>query len=277
MSTIDLARRPFVRRSFHAWCALAVGIATLVFVGLQVLAPVNGLVVAVALGQLAMAGAWSYGTRSQGFPGSAIVIALVALGSDVAVLNQKSIHLGVLGPMIAGVVIAAIVHQVFRRPPRAKVLSSIAQDVFGAVMAASMSLWLMLHETGDPERLIVGLCAATGAALLISHLVDCVGTAPRVSYDVPRGVFGFVLAVVAGAGIMAWRLDTALLSDVLGHAIIGGLVALVCVLTSLALTFIAVDVAPHAWASVVLHAAVPFAMAAPTGLVITLIVVAQAG
>ena len=277
MTAIGVERRPLVRRSFHAWCVLGVAVMAIVFIGLQLLAPVNGLMIAVVLGQLAMAGAWSYGTRSAGFPGSTVVIALAAIGSDIAVLNAKAIHFGVLGPIIAGAVIAAIVHQVVRRPPRAQVLSSIAQDVFGAVMAASMSLWLMMHEAGDAELLVVGISAGTGAALLVSHLIDCIGTAPRVSYDVPRGVFGFVLAVFAGAGVMAWRLDTALLSDVLGHAIIGGLVALVCVLTSLAMTFIAVDVAPRTWASVVLHAAVPFAMAAPTGLVITLAVVAQTG
>ncbi|WP_238145588.1 hypothetical protein [Antricoccus suffuscus] len=250
---------------------------TFLFVGLQLLAPVNGLVFAVAIGQLATALAWSYGTGSVGFPGSAVVIALAAIGSDLVVLNAKSIHFGVLGPILAGAVIAAIVHQVVRRPPRAQVLSSIAQDVFGAVAAASMSLWLMMHEAGDARLLVVGVSAGAGVALLVSHLVDCIGASPRVSYDVPRGVFGFVLAVFAGAGVTAWRLDTAFLSDILGHAIIGGLVALVCVLTSLAMTFIAVDAAPRTWASVVLHAAVPFAMAAPTGLVITLAVAAQAG
>lgn len=277
MTAVGVGRRPLVRRSFHAWCVLGVAVTTVAFIGLQQLAPVRGLIIAVALGQLAMAGAWSYGTRSAGLPGSAVVIALAAVGSDVAVLNTKAIHFGVLGPIIAAAVIAAIVHQVIRRPPRAQVLSSIAQDVFGAVMAASMSLWLMLHEAGDAKLLIVGISAGAGAALLVSHLMDCLSATPRVSYDVPRGVFGFVLAVLAGAGVLAWRLDTALLSDVLGHAVIGGLVALVCVLTSLAMTFIAVDVAPRTWASVVLHAAVPFAMAAPTGLVITLAVVAQAG
>lgn len=277
MTAVGMPRRPVVRRVFHAWCVLAAAVITVVFAGLQWLASGGGLIAAVGLGQLAMAVAWSYGTRSTGLPGSAIVIALAALGSDLVVLHSKAVHFGVLGPIVAGAVVVAIVHQVVRRPPRAQVLSSITQDVFGALMAVSMSLWLMMREAGDADRLVIGVSLAAGAALLVSHLVDCIGVAPRISFDVPRGVFGFVLAVGAGAAVMVWRLHTGLLSDSLGHAIIGGLVALVCILTSLAMTFVAVDVSPTRWANVVLHAAVPFAMAAPTGLVITLAVAARMG
>ena len=59
MTAVGMPQRPVVRRVFHAWCVLGAVVITAVFAGLQWLAPLNGLVAAVALGQLAIAGAWS--------------------------------------------------------------------------------------------------------------------------------------------------------------------------------------------------------------------------
>lgn len=270
-----VARKPEHGRTFALACVGASLVAAVAFTGVQYLltrgggSGRTGLIFAVALAQLALAAAWAKGTRSPDRIGTAIVVVLVAAGADISLLTKSTLHVGVLAKMIAVSVLLAFAHQMIRRTPRTRVLSSLAADVTASVLVCAMSLLLVLRLVGQP-RATGAVLIAIGTAVAVSHLCDSAVPVPRLAYNVHRGGIGVVLGAAAAGAAVTWWIGTASLSDVLQHAMVGGAIGLAATLASVAVTTATVDRQPRLWSTLVLHAVVPYALAAPVGLLITL-------
>lgn len=264
-------------RMFALMCGGAALIAAAAFTGTQYLLTRDGgsgrtgLIIAVVLAQLALAAAWAWGTRSPDRIGTAVVVAVVAAAADVSVLTKSTLHTGILAKVVAFSVLLAFAHQLIRRLPRAHVLRAVAADVTGSVLVSAISVLLTLRLVGQPRATGAALIAI-GTAVVVSHLCDGAVPVPRLAYNVNRGGIGIVLGAAAAGAAVTWWIGVGTLSDGLQHAMVGGAIGLAATLASVAVTTATVDRTPSRWSALTLHAVVPYALAAPAALVITLAV-----
>lgn len=267
-----VALRGHVGPAYHLMSVVAVAL----FAGLLVVAlstwKTGGLAAAVIICQVALAGCWTFGTATYGFPGTAVVAVVAAVVTDVVLIHTDRLRLGAVGVVFAVALLASFVHQILRRPPRRDLTVSLAQTVLAVITVQSLGILILVARLEADRVVISATLLCTAAALLVSHLVDLVVPVPRISPDVRRGAVGVVLGIGAGAAVAALRLDSTALSDVLGHIIFGVVVSAVAVLVSVAITFVVADREPDALGAAVVQAVAPFAAAAPIALYVALLV-----
>jgi hypothetical protein len=180
-----------------------------------------------------------------------------------------------LGGLLAvlGVGFLAVVLQQMLRRPRHDLVASLAGGVLLLCVVAALAALLLLGRgrTGDGNALVALLAVA--AALLVGHLVDLVLSRPRLAAEVPRGLAGLVLAVLAGAVVCFLGRGIGDPLDQLPALLSGAVLGLVAALTALAASYVVVEattVESHAdeaatspWVLGMIQAVLPLAACAP--------------
>lgn len=234
----------------------------------------DGRLAAVAGLQAALVVAWVIATARREWAGALLLAAATAAAADLVFLLPERPAVGGLVGILGIALPAAVLRQMFRRPPREALVASLAGSV--VLLCAVCSLAFLLRSPGSTEgaeRETVALLAV-GAALVAAHLVDLVLPRPQVAYGVPRGLLGLVLAVLA-AGAVTWlRRRPEELFDALGAVIYGGAIGGLAVLVSLVASYVVVQADRTAgvprrgsrWVLPVIQALLPIAACAPVAL-----------
>jgi hypothetical protein len=213
-------------------------------------------------------------TGIQGFAGSLAVGALAAVAADLTLVLPERPALGGLLAVFGVGFLAVVLQQMFRRP-RTDLVASLSGGVLLFVVVGALGALLLLgRASGGAGRAALEV-GAVGAALLVGHLVDHVLPRPRVTDGVPRGLLGLVLAVTAGA-LAAYLGRSAGDLEPVSALVLGAVLGLVAALTSLAASYVVVevtagdgdDLGPHVslWALPVAQVVLPFAACAPAAL-----------
>lgn len=158
------------------------------------------LLVAVAVVQAITGLAWIFGTALPGRNGALVIVTAAAAASDVCVSVWPHGRLGTLLAVCGLAIPALFLHQLARSAARVRVADSLGAIAFGVLLVVSLPALVQLrHEfssSASGGKVVAGVVAAAGTALVVGYLVDMVMPAPRFDPAVPRGL----LAVIAGAG-----------------------------------------------------------------------------
>jgi hypothetical protein len=163
------------------------------------------LLVVVAVVQAALAVSWVFGARVPGRIGGVICIGLAAAGADVTVSVWPHSRLGTLLAVFGLTVLALFVHQVFRGAARVRLVDSIGSIALGVLSAVGLAALVQLrHEWVSPAlggRVVAGVAAAAGAALLVGALIDLITPVPHFDPRVPRGLLAVIGSTGAGSTV----------------------------------------------------------------------------
>jgi hypothetical protein len=158
--------------------------------------------------------------------------------------------------------LAAVLHQMLRRAPRADVVGSLAGVMLLLCAVTALAVVLLLPRAGDAAAATTALLVV-GTTLLGGSLVDLALPRPAVAAGVPRGVPGLVGAVLAGAAVAVIRHGGGDVATVLGALVAGLALGAVAALIGLAASYVVAGGPGRAWAAPLLQAILPFAAAAP--------------
>lgn len=237
------------------------------------------LLAAIAVAQAVLAASWVLALRPPGRTGGLLIAAGAAVVTDVAASVWPHSRLAATTAVVALAVPAMFVHQLARGAGRVRVAASLGSIALLVVAEACLPALLQLrHEftavsvEGDAALTIV---VVIGGALVAGCFADMVYAAPRFDDDVPRGLLGVVVATLVGAAVGHLLLRSAV-SFHSGRAVFVGAAVGVCTgLLAVAAGYVAAAVPPAGSALArravpLLSALVPFALAAPVGLLLCL-------
>jgi hypothetical protein len=259
-------------RVHHLPAAGLVAIAVTLLLTMPALLDDVGRLAAVLVLQLGLVLAWVLATGIQGFAGSLAVGAAAAVAADLVLVLPSRPALGGLLAVLGVGFLAVVVQQMLRRP-RHELVASLSGGVLLLCLVAALAALLLLgrERTGDGDALVALLAVA--AALLVGHLADLVLPRPRLVADVPRGLVGLVLAVLAGAAVGYLGRGTGHQLDPVPALISGAVLGLVAALTALAASYVVVeamtgddpgdDAARSPWVLGAIQAVLPLAACAP--------------
>ncbi len=264
-------------RGHHLPAAVLTVVAAGLLVGLPEVLGDLGRLAAVLVLQLGLVLSWVLVTGIQGFAGSLAVGAAAAVAADLILVLPERPSLGGL-LAVFGVGFLAIVLQQMLRRPRHDLVASLSGGVLLFCVVGALGALLLLGTTPGGDGRAALAVAAVGTALFVGHLVDLVFPRPQLAFDVPRGVVGLVLAVLA-AGAVTWYLrDMGDLAGDLAAAGFGAALGGVAALTAVAASYVVVEatamdddgeeLGPHVslWSLPVVQVVLPFAAAAPVAL-----------
>jgi hypothetical protein len=200
-----------------------------------------GRLAAVLVLQLGLVLAWVLVTGIQGFAGSLAVGAAAAVAADLALVLPERPELGVLLVVYGLGFLAVVLQQMFRRP-RSELVASLAGGVLLISAVGALGALLLLGQDDAGERWATVAVLEVGATLIAGHLVDLVFPRPQLADDVPRGLSGLVVSVLAGTAVAV--LGAATVADLLGAgpaAVFGAALAAVAALVALAAAYVAVE------------------------------------
>jgi hypothetical protein len=258
---------------------------TVVAVALLILLPAAlgdlGRLAAVLVLQLGLVLAWVLVTGLQGFAGSLAVGAAAAVAADLILGLSADPFLGELLAVFGVGFLAVVVQQMFRRP-RTDLVASLSGAVLLFTVVGALAALLLLGRSASGSRWAVVALLAVGAALVVGHLVDSVFPRPQLAAEVPCGLAGLLLAVLAGAGVAAlgWG-SGGVLGGSAAALVYGAVLGLVAALTALVTSYVVAaataedapqeDGAPgeprySAWALPVIQVVLPLAACAPVAL-----------
>ena len=265
-------------RAHHLPAAGLAVVAVVLLAGLPEVLGDLGRLAAVLVLQLGLVLAWVLVTGIQGFAGSLAVGAAAAVAADLALVLPERPALGGLLVVFGLGFLAVVLQQMFRRP-RTGLVASLAGGVLLIGAVGALGAFLLLGQDDTGERWARVAVLAVGAALVAGHLVDLVFPRPRVADDVPRGLSGLIVSVLAGAAVAV--LGAATVGDLLGTgraAVFGAVLAAVAALVALAADYVVVEATavpegePSAgavppelspWTLAVLQVVLPLAACAP--------------
>ena len=239
------------------------------------------LVIAVGAAQAVAGLAWIFGTSLPGRNGALVILTASAAAADVCVSVWPHSRLGTLLAVCGLAIPALFLHQLARSAARVRVADSLGAIAFGVLVVVALPAFVQLrHEfssSANGGKVVAGVIAAAGSALVVGYLVDMVMPAPRFDPSVPRGL----LAVVASAGV-GGSLGQLTLTQ--GTGFLDGRGAFVGAATGAIVAFLAIAVAflerstPDAvsrggrLARAALSAVVPIALLAPVAFLLCLAV-----
>jgi len=253
-------------RAHHVPAAGLAVLATAVATSLVLAFDNAGLLVAVALLQLALVGAWVVATGIRGFAGSIALGVLAAAGADLAMVLPARPQLDALLAVLGLGFLAAVVHQMTRRAPRHYLVASLAGVILLICSVAALAVLLGVGRLDGGRRAVVTALLAVGAALLVGHLVDLVLPRPQIADGVPRGLVGLVLAVLAATVVGFLGRDGGTLPAVVYGAALGGVAALM----ALGASYVVAERGSAGWALPVVQVVLPLAAAAPVAYALAL-------
>jgi hypothetical protein len=280
--TTPALETPVRARGHHLPAAGAAVLAVALLVGLPYALGDAGRLAAVLVLQLALVLAWVLTTGIESFYGALAIGAAAAGAADLVLMLPARAHLDGLLAVLAVGFLAGILQQMLRRP-RSAVVASLAGGVLLLCAVCAMSVLLLAGRSPvEGPALSTAAVLAVGAALVVQHLADLVLPRPQLAEEVPRGLAGLLLAVVAGAGVAYAQGG----GDLVGVGPLPGRVAILvygavlgggAALAGLAASFLAVggpaveapaepSDPPRSWALPVVQAVLPFAVCAPVAL-----------
>jgi hypothetical protein len=249
-------------RAWHLVTAVAAAVATALLVGLPVVAGETGRLVAVAVLQVALVGAWAPATGIPGRVGAPVLGLAAAAGADLLLAVPERPEIGALLAVPGLGLLAAVLHQMLRRAPRSDVVGSLAGVLLLIVTVTALAVLLLLPTAGDGAA-VATVLLAVGATLVVGSLVDLLLPRPAVAAGVPRGVPALGLGVLAGAVVAVVGSGADDVATVLGALVAGLALGSVAALTRLAAGYVAAAGPRRAWAAALLQAVLPVAAAAP--------------
>jgi hypothetical protein len=257
-------------RAHHLPATGLVAVATVAAAALTLALDDVGLLIAVALLQLALVAAWVVATGIRGFAGSIALGVAAAAGADLAMVLPARPQLDALLAVLGLGFLAAVAHQMTRPAPRLYLVASLAGVVLLICSVTALSVLLGVRRLDDGPRAVVTALLAVGAALLVGHLVDLVLPRPQLAAGVPCGLLGLVLAVLAAVVVAvlgrAGGAALASASAVIYGAALGGVAALM----SLGASYVVTERGSVSWALPVVQAVLPLAAAAPVAYALVL-------
>jgi hypothetical protein len=274
--TTALDTRP-ATRARHVAAAVVAGAA----VALLLLAPdllgEHGRLAAVLVLQAVLVAAWAPATAPAGAVGVAVLWAAAAVGADLAVgllapsgdRPGPGLLLAVAGPAM----IAAVLHQMLRRPPRTDVVGSLGSVALLVAACCALALLLLPDVAGDDGDPTGSPLLVVGAALVAGHLVDAVLPRPTLAAGADRGVPGLLLAVAAGVAVALLESGTGELVDVVSGVTTGLVLGLVAALAGTAASFVLGEAGGRGAtvAGVAVEAVLPLAVCAPVLLALAVV------
>jgi hypothetical protein len=262
-------------RMHHLPAAGVAVVAVALLVALPAFLGDLGRLAAVLVLQLGLVLAWVLVTGIQGFAGSLAVGAAAAVVADLVLALPERPTLGALLVVFGVGFLAAVLQQMVRRP-RHDLVASLAGAAFLLAVIGALAALLLLGRTSTGHGRALVALLAVGAALVVGHLVDLVLPRPQLAPDVPRGLLGLVLAVVAAAAVAFLGRAAGDLVDGMAAVIYGAVLGGVAALMALAASYLVVeageDAAPDGeqsvppWALSVVQAALPLAACGPVAL-----------
>jgi hypothetical protein len=267
---------PVSPRTHHLPAALVAVLATALLVAAPRLLDDRGRFGAVLLLQLALVGGWVLGVgggRTAGVSpagtGTAVIGVAAAVGADLALELPHRPALGGLLAVLGPALLALVLDQMLRRSRR-DMVAGLAGGVLLVCAVTSLAVLLLLARSGAAAEVGVSAVLAVGAALVVGHVVDLVLPRPQLAPDVPRGLTGLLLGVVAAVVVSYVRRGAGDLVDGLSTAIFGAVLGAVAALVALAGSYLAAEAGPaagrRAAALPVVQALLPFAACAPIAL-----------
>ena len=280
MTSAALESGPSARAHHLPAAGLAVVAVALLVLLPEVLGDL-GRLAAVLILQLGLVLAWVLVTGIQGFAGSLAVGTAAAVAADLLLGLPARPMLGSLLAVFGVGFLAIVVQQMFRRPRHDLVASLSGGVLLLTVIGALASLLLLGRSAAGPGRVVVALLAV-GAALVVGHLVDLALPRPQLAFEVPRGLVGLFLAVLAGAAVTFLGRDAGTVLDGVAAVVYGAVLGIVASLTALAASYVVVaanaEDAPEgddgraceprfsAWALPLIQVVLPLAACAPVAL-----------
>ena len=238
--TTALENRPGARAG-HLGSAVAVAVATALVVLAPDLLGEHGRLGAVVLLQAALTAGWVLATAPSGAAGIAVLAPAAGIGADLLVVAADRPGPGALLAAVGPALLAAVLHQMLRRPPRRDVVGSLGSTALLVTATCALALLLLPGVAGEAGGPVGSPLLVVGAALAAGHLVDAVLPRPAVAEGVARGVPGLLLALVAGAAAALAESGTGELVDVLSGVTTGLALGLAAVLAGLATSFALTD------------------------------------
>jgi hypothetical protein len=195
----------------------------------------------VAVEQLALLLCWSAGSTVAGRRGALLLGVVAAAAADVAAVHWYEHGYESALAVLGLAVVSMFIHQLIRRAPRTGVVQSLSGVAVTVLAVCAVTGLLLLRRDDEGGTVTAGLAAATGAGLLVSHIVDAIVPRPRFDPAVDRGLLGVVLGALSAAGVGLWVLHpvTGLTQPKAG--VVGLGVGVVACLLSVGASFAAVD------------------------------------
>ncbi|MGY1707895.1 hypothetical protein ACI8AC_00095 [Geodermatophilus sp. SYSU D00758] len=243
--------------------AAAAAVATALLWALPEQAGSGGRLAAVAVLQVALSLAWVPATGVHGGRGAPLLGVAAALGADLLLVVPEEPEIGVLLAVPGAGFLAAVLHQMLRRPPRREVVGSLAGVLLLVCAVTALALLLRLEPTGEGSPAVTTAVLVVGATLVTGALVDLVLPRPSLAPGVARGVPALVLSVLAGAAVALLRRGGGDLLGVVTVLLAGLLLAGVAALVGLVADYTVAGGARRTWAAAVVQAVLPFAAVAP--------------
>ena len=215
--TGDLSTRPFATAVVTAVAATALG-AVLVLAAAAGTAPLVG---ALLLAQASVVAGWHRGLGVPGLRGGAVVGAATALAADLLVAAAPDDRpLRALPAVVAGALVASVVHQAVRRDGRAALTASLtatgslgvlvalaamhlatAAEPDGAVLVAAAAVPAAVVAAAEALRPVTGAPAWSG---LVVALVVAVATAVAVAAAADRAGWSVASGCAAAGAAAGW-------------------------------------------------------------------------
>jgi hypothetical protein len=268
------AALPGPARVHHLPAAGFAVVAVALLLALPALVGDVGRLAAVLVLQLGLVPAWVLATGMQGFAASLAVGAAAAVAADLVLVLPSRPQLGDLLAVVGVGFLAVVLQQMLRRR-RQDLVASLSGGVLLLCVVGALAALLLVGEgrSRDGDALVALLAVA--AAVLVGHVVDLLLPRPRLADDVPRGLAGLVLAVLAGAAVAYLGRGTGGPVDALTALASGAVLGLVAALAALAASYVVVEVtgsdgpaeddveARSPWVLGVIQAVLPLAAGAP--------------
>ncbi|PRY52171.1 hypothetical protein LY71_101548 [Geodermatophilus tzadiensis] len=272
--TTALESRPSTRARQLA-AAVAVAGATALLVGAPAVLGEQGRPAAVVVLQAALAVGWVAATAPAGAVGVAVLALTAGVVADLLVTAADRPGPGAVLAVAGPALLASVLHQMLRRPPRRDVVGSLGATALLVAAACALALLLLPDVAGDDGDPAGSPLLVVGAALAAGHLVDAVLPRPAVAEGVGRGVPGMLLAVAAGVAVALWSSGTGDLVEVVTGVTTGLVLGLVAALAGLAASFALADAASadgvRPAAGVLGDAVLPLAVCAPALLALAVV------
>jgi hypothetical protein len=123
--------------------------------------------------------------------------------ADLAAVLVDSASLAPLAYVIAGAFVAGVVGQLARRAERTRVTESLAYTLAVVIGVVALTSLIVLTHYPRGTHSIVACLIAAGVAVMVARLTDIVAPYPSLAPGVPRGGFGVLSGLLAGAGAAA--------------------------------------------------------------------------
>jgi hypothetical protein len=147
--------------------------------------------------------AWTTAMRPPALKTIAAVCVVVAVAADAAAVLSATATLAPVGYVAAGGFVLAVLGQLVRRADRIRVTDTLGTTLLIVVGVVAFTAMIVLTRKPAGTQALVVCLVATGVALAVARLTDCVLPKPRMAPQVPRGAAGVVVGAMAGTLVSA--------------------------------------------------------------------------